>query len=619
MRRTFSATAVAMLAAALIFGTPATVQAAEPVTPVTPIPELPSNTIRMTPTASGSWTATDWWKAVIWKAAQPGTEVATIPATGSKVAVVAKPITQAATLTRGAAGGPLVGAFMGGFAIGTFGLEVYGAVTGDDPLDNLCGTPFEGPGTLLYMGTMPDCSAMIPTPNTDVAAGVTPVVFGSTSIKFNGVVTISGGFEVACYTTTGSPPAISSTRQLAVRTASGTGGSTNYPGWLVVGPSFSSSSACTGVGLTGNTFMNSDSATWKSSNKIIHVVDRSSGTPVQLSTGGEVQTADPLRTPSCTITWMDGTSTTGAGTAYRETAGLPMTAPGMGCKSAWDAKPGAGREVMPDSIGIDSTTEGGAKTQIATQDVPSFSPEQQKALDPSLGNGRGLVLEKTVDGGLQSCNTWEADCSGWWTETSDGTVPGAYRCTFGGNPVGLTECGPYRHTFDTRSSTPTITDPVTGQPVPWSGTATNPGTVAGGVTGGGACGAAWSWNPVDWVLNPLKCAFIPSHASVAQAQSHLENRWQSTAVGSLSSALASWSFVAPASGCNGINVPISQLGHGIQDFQILNACPGEPLQPLASLSNVVIGISAVLTAIYAVTASIGGIVGARPVAAGGAS
>lgn len=515
--------AIAVMLGLMVPTTAAT--AAEPVTPVTPIPDLPSNTVRMAPDAVGVWRAQLWYMSQ-----KTTTDLVTIPSTGTKVAVPLKPITPAATFTRGAAGGPLVGSFMAGFAIGTAGLQLYGVVSGNDPLDGICGSGFEGIGSIMYMGMMPECSAPVLEPNGGLTGWSDVSAYGwSWHLVGTAVNPNSPSDAVACWTfskaadaAAGSWGWINSTGQWQ--------GSGSGPTVLGSGTSGWIKTACGYPGGEATRWSTSVDRGWPGWEFPRYGFKRSATGEIVSSVQSSV---DPVRKPSCTIQWDDGTTTTGAGTDYHESAGLPMSVGGLGCKNAWDAKPGAGTSTLPSRIGVESEDESGAKTQIADADVPDFDATQRKALDPTQGNGRGLVLEKVVNGAWQSCNTWEADCAGWWDTSSQGTNGDTYRCTFGGNGVALTECGPYRNTFDTQTSTPTITDPITGQPVPWSGTATNPGTIADGVTGGGACGAAWSWNPVDWVLNPLKCAFIPSVGSVTAAQAAVAAAWGETMPGKL--------------------------------------------------------------------------------------
>lgn len=601
MRRTVRLTAAGLVVGAVLsLFAAAPASAAEPVVPVQPIPDLPSNTLRMTPTGTGGWSAIDVWKAQLWYASTATSkDLVTIPTTGTKVAVSPKPITAPAQFVRGAAGGPLVGAFMGGFAIGTAGLELYGAVTGSDPLESICGSAFEGVGHVIYMGMMPDCAVGLDDPNVDVPSGTyTGACYQGWCVQLLGSsrTTNSAQTPTFCYSvTSGTRPA---------GTNVGYPFKSNPSAFQSALPSSFDQSGCSpNRFLYQSTFTGVNESAWAPG--VLAIYTTTNGQATVVSNIPTANQSDPERKPSCTIQWEDGSTTTGAGTPYKESAGLPLSAAGLGCKNAWDAKPGAGIDLLPSQIGVESE-QGGSKTEIATQQVPDMSPEQRKALDAGQGNGRGLVLERVVDGSVKSCNTWEVDCAQWWTSTNGGTTPGDYRCTFGGNAVSLVECGPYRNTFDAQTSTPTITDPATGQPVPWSGTAVNPGTVAPGVTGGGACGAAWSWNPVDWVLNPIKCASIPSLESVTGARTRIETAWRNSTPGQLQATVAGIApaFNVPDGGCGGILLPVPNIGPDggftIENRAFLPACAGDFFAPWATGFKWFIGIAIAGVGVFAI-------------------
>lgn len=608
MRRTLAAGTVAVLTALLVLGgaAPASASTFTP-PPVADIPDIPSNTIRMTQTGSGSWTASDWWKYVGWKIQQPGTTVATIPQTGKTVAVVPKPITPPTSLARAAGAQPLIGSFLGGFAIGTAGLELYGTITGTDPLQNLCGSAFEGAGSIMYMGTMPDCQAEIDEAmrNADASAGQSASLgaYGGFTFKPR-TVQNTKDIDKSCWK--GPSVQLPAGHQYRViYVSAGVGGA----GWATA-PAGNAPTPCAPY---PSYVLRADYAV--ASFQVFRQADGA-----VLASGAVVTTTgDPSRSPSCTIGWKDGTTTTGVGTTYRESQGLPISTAGLGCKSAWDAKPGAGREVMPDRIGVESTDDAGAKTDIVKQDVPEFSPTEKIALDPTLGNGRGLVLERVIDGTPRSCMDWSADCAQWWESTSQGTTEGPYRCTYGGAPLSIGECGPYRYTFDQRTAAPTVTDPSTGQQTQWQtapqpGNSLNPGTGPGtGNNPGGDCFAAgWaSMNPIEWVLTPVKCAlvwaFVPRTSVVTAAQINTQAAWLGSTPGKLSVAIAGISASLGSLGdtsCGGLILPVPKIGAGwsvsTENRAFLAACPGDFFAPWAGGFYWFISLALVFGGIYAV-------------------
>lgn len=576
MRRSASVALVVAFVAALVVGVPSSASATDlPPAPVVDIPDIPSRTQATLPNTS-NLKATDMWKNYL---AQYTRLVVTTPA-GTPTPIVSKPITAPTALARGAAGGPLVGSFLGGFAIGTAGLEVYGMITGDDPLDNLCGTPFEAAGGFLYMGSMPSCVAPIANPNPDVVAGTSATIAGYGAVTYK----TRNGIGYWC------GPGTQLAAGLTYR-GTGTSGNPMTLAWRTSGSQWPA--ACGGA-------LPQYASEFTGLNVTLWAVYRTSTGEVVASAPVQQTTGNPMRTPSCLISWKDGTTTTGTGTRYSETAGIPLSAPGLGCKSAWDAKPGAGREVMPDRIGVDSTVDGGAKTQIADQPVPEMGDAGKIALDPSLGNGRGLVLEKVENNQRLSCMNWEADCAQWWTTTSQGTTEGPYRCTFGGAPLSIGECGPYRHTFDTKTNTPTITDPATGTQTPWeakpsTGNSLNPGTGPGTTPAQSCFDTGWASvaNPVDWVLVPVKCAlvwaFVPRTQVVATTTAGVAGAWNASTPGLFAAKIAAVS--APLAGladasCGGLILAVPKIGAGwsvtTENRAFLAACPGDFFAPYAA-------------------------------------
>lgn len=605
MRRTGIATVVAVLVMLMVLGPAAPASAAQPPPgPVTPIPDLPSNTVRMVQ-SGGTWTVPDIWKAAWWRAGQLGSgTVATIP----------KPITPPAAITRGAAGsnpwsGTALVGFTAGWAIGQGGLALYALATNSNYAQMVCQQPswYQGANDFLTMGVAPDCVTATLAQNPDITPGQTANLGGDVFRRS------------AAYPLTICGPTVQRSDGHTYRAVTSNGN---------VGLAWNTSTAWrTSICPPSNSYGGSTAtgSTWTA-------VQRLNGATVVETATVVTQTANPTRTPSCTITWTDGSSTFGTGTTYGELGGLPMSAPGFGCTGAWDAKPGAGIDTFPDRIKVDSDDGTGAKTTISDQDVPPFTETQRKPFTGAGATpGAGLVLSKVVGTSLSSCNTWQTDCSGWWEATDDATTPGPYRCTFDGDPVDLIECGPYRHTFDEQTTTPTITDPSTGEEVSWSaqpttGNSLNPGTGPGTGANPAAECFATGWadvlNPIDWVLVPVKCAlvwaFVPRTSAVTTATTTLTTSWEASALGAWSNALTSLAFVSPGAGCGGIVIPLGDIwGHGIQNFSVLQACPGDTLHPLAVACSLVIGVMAIIGLIWVASGSLGGIVGFRGLSGGG--
>lgn len=98
-------------------------------------------------------------------------------------------------------------------------------------------------------------------------------------------------------------------------------------------------------------------------------------------------------------------------------------------------------------------------------------------------------------------------------------------------------------------------------------------------------GSGFSFNPVSWVIVPLKCLFIPSAGTMQAAYGTVGAGWSGThipqwgsAVGSIGTALTG--FGGPgSSGCAGPHFAFTLKGHAYS-FDPLNAC-SQPMQGVA--------------------------------------
>jgi hypothetical protein len=587
MRRTLRAGSLALVGAfALTFLAAVPASATDPIPgPIDEIVGIPSQVAKSaTGSPMGDAAYSNLLRALR-AAVGPGTTVAQVP----------KPLTTAATLTRGAAGGPLVGSFLAGVAIGSGGLRVYAMTTGADVLPGVCGSGFEGVSQWMYTDLMPDCSKVPLDPNSDQALAFPPLLYAGTTVHATGT---SGIYT--CLLRSGGVP---SGAVFQTMNGAGTWGTSSTPATSGTGGGFCS------LPLSGTAYANLFGYAWSIGGSRVAETVKSH--------------PDTTRTPRCTVSG-DGSSVTRDGDPYTELTGIPLSAARLGCAQAYEdfvSAPGRGPGFLPDRVKIESD-DGTSVTQIADQEVPDLAPDQEKSFVE--GNGHGLVLSRVVGTLMQSCMTWEADCAGWWAASEEGTSSTSpYRCTYAGEQIALIECGAYRHTFDSQTATPTITNPDTGNQVGWSaqpntGNSINPGTGPGtGASPADTCFASgWSAvaNPVDWILVPVKCAlvwaFVPRQTVVDTATTGLTTAWQDTGPGELATAVGAWSFSPPGDGCSGLTIPWSEtLGHGVEDWNILNACAGSPLQPAAVASTVVLTLSAIIGLVLALTRFFGGTVG----------
>lgn len=599
--------AVAVAAAVLVPALPASAAIPDP---VIPLPVTGSQMGAIFNGAIGQESAVAWTKAYIAAYQLMRGNGAPVAAALAEANKIPKPIALPSAITRGsvsagAAGGTVLSAGMLGWGIGSNGtLAVIAAAQGSTYEDVFCSQPgwYQGVTGFVNFGIAPDCTVTVTTPNADASAAPTPISYPGLGYQWQGArQTAPNGGWWHCFNVTSLP----SGHRLYYSTP-GRQSNAAIPNWSAMGTGYSG--YCTPLGKPGDSYGLLDTG----AQPLVRLYRTSDFALIGSEVAG---VADPQRTLSCRVKWSNGTTTTGTGASYKEGGGLPISLAGTGCGTAWSARPSG---TIPEKISVDS--DGG--TGIRTINEHDIAPEMMPA--PG-GDGSGLRLEKVVGTTVTSCMTWEANCSNWWGETDSGQVPGVYRCTFGGASVALTECGPYRYTFDAPTSTPTITNPSTGTTTQWSsspspGNSTNPGTGPGtGQWPADQCfaeGYSSVQNPVDWVLLPVKCAlvwaFVPRTSTVTAAQTTVTTAWESSAPGSWANALTGWAFVAPGDGCGGVTLPLSTwFGHGVSNISMLNSCPGSPLQFVAGLCRTVIFIMCALGLVMSVTRSMGGMVGTR--------
>lgn len=528
-------------------------------------------------------------------AADAGTALGTTAAKGV-------PLTQARLLTAGASGGALTAAFMAGWMLTDGTLAMYAHTTGTNALQGACSWEDFGRATVevLYPLSSPDCGVAITNPNSDATGGAATLTVGGMTVKLNGYwrfnnPTVSDG---ACVRSTGSQPGGSHFQILV-------GGS-----WVNGGTPGGVFGDCSGMGDTNAMATIPSGVTYH-----VRLVTTSTGAVL-----GTMATpsSNPMRTPSCQLSWPDGTTTTATGTAaqkYQDTAGLPLATFSALCNDGFVSKPGHGPGLLPSEIKIGSTKEDtGAFTEIAKSPVPDFSPSEEKGLTP--GTSGGLVLQRVIGTVASSCMTWEVSCAGWWTATSNGTSPTVgtdeYRCLWNGAAVSLLECGVYRHTFDTKTSTPTITDPVTGTDNAWvtaPATGSNPGAAnstspGSSISPGDACFSSWPpfslADPITWVMHPVYCAmvkaFVPRTSVVTGTIAGLGA--QAGTIAGVDPLMALVAELPSGDGCDGLPIDLTFFGaefHG----RLLEACDG-PGRAAATIVNGLLTLALITASIFAI-------------------
>jgi hypothetical protein len=91
-------------------------------------------------------------------------------------------------------------------------------------------------------------------------------------------------------------------------------------------------------------------------------------------------------------------------------------------------------------------------------------------------------------------------------------------------------------------------------------------------------GAAWSFNPINWVYVPVKCAFkwafVPRPSQVSDNVTEARTAWSGTLPGAWVGALGGLVFTNPGSyGCDGPHVQVDFYRQSVDTYP-LKACDG---------------------------------------------
>ena len=298
--------------------------------------------------------------------------------------------------------------------------------------------------------------------------------------------------------------------------------------------------------------------------------------PVQTST------ADPSRTMKCTITLVGGGSVSGPASApYKET---DATYPVAECPSLTEGQ-------IPSGVQFWSSTPGKPDTKLGEQTI---TPEYQEFREtfPECSTGTCMLDLKGPDG--VSCFAVQTGCVSWFEDPDKAEK---FSCTYGGTAVALTECSLYAPTFKPQNQ---ATGHVYGDPE--TGAAVNSQTALAQETGAGVWAPSvqdpsterkcfpegWAMlNPVEWVMKPVQCAlewaFVPRTSVVNAKLDTMKTAMNGTLPGELVAVISGWTIISPGDGCGGITVDVWFLG---PPFQIMQACPGDMLAPMANLSRI---------------------------------
>lgn len=245
----------------------------------------------------------------------------------------------------------------------------------------------------------------------------------------------------------------------------------------------------------------------------------------------------------------------------------------------------------------------------------------------------GCAYMVIVDG--VPCTVGRPGCVDW-AATYQGS-PGRVGCRYGEYAVKVSSCfflervyessgqpvdGTLANT-DGNPATWTGTQPAPNpqpspQPIPSGAPGGAPGTLPGGLTGGlpsptgsastnGDCWGAdtFSWNPVDWVVTPVKCAmawaFLPTAVDTSPVTTQLDRAGIAPSIAALSTAVGS--LGGSEGGCQGPSVSFN-LASVHQVVTPFAACTA-PMSTVASFAYAFVSVVTVLGGAGKIISSIG--------------
>lgn len=247
----------------------------------------------------------------------------------------------------------------------------------------------------------------------------------------------------------------------------------------------------------------------------------------------------------------------------------------------------------PADVQVAIGPQGGTSTVVAHV-VEHSLDRYHDCFDPSTG-AMICRVRVWVDGA--PCQIGDAHCLDWQQYLADN--PGTVQCKFGSYVIAIKNCDALAHAYDTKTQTRTVstTNPDGSPKVPTQdapppapdmtkGTTPTPGTTDPNASEGSCMGAAWTWNPVDWVYVPIKCglkwAFVPSSATMTATSTAIQTDWNNSSPGQW---LNAFKALAPTnsggSSCSGLHVNLN-LGGGLDEGMDFFSTCSEPWTTIAA-------------------------------------
>lgn len=236
----------------------------------------------------------------------------------------------------------------------------------------------------------------------------------------------------------------------------------------------------------------------------------------------------------------------------------------------------------------------------------------------------GCVLSVELDG--KPCETGNPECENWAEIQKNEPNNTRLKCRFGPYTLPMSACALLEKAYfpggspateentDGNPDTSNWNDPQGAPLAPQTPTQTTIGTVPGG-SGQPQPGSDEetmscfptgfaAFNPVEWVLQPIRCAFTPKPDTQTQFTTRLQTRIATVGFAPMATAwLAAYQDVGGGSGCSGptVNFHMNGVSQTLQPFQACTA----PMSTVAAISNGVATVGIVLFGGLAMVRAIG--------------
>lgn len=307
---------------------------------------------------------------------------------------------------------------------------------------------------------------------------------------------------------------------------------------------------------------------------------------------------NPDRTFQCKVTNTDGTTATKFSKVWTQND------PAFAVPECPAPLPGK----VPDRVEVGEKTGTSVIPLINEPTTPEW--KASRVAYPNCGTGLcELELTPTATPAI-TCHQNPTACAGWY---ADPLKAEKFKCTYGPYPAPLSECTTLAPMFEpgARESGKTLGDPETGLAGPQTSPTEDPSVGAGTNSDGQCFPSGWGvFNPVEWVLKPLRCAFSPRPEVVKARVDEMKAKWDRTAPVKAIGLLTGLAAAIPAdASCGGITINWpAMLRMPARSFTFLNSCT-DPLRGIAVLTSTVSALGMIWFSTLRIVNLAGGAIG----------